>query len=275
MPAQQGLLTGTPRQQGSTTNPYRGGLQTNFQDTTLHESFDGGDRTTYNTSLSSDPDVRQAQSLSNQLAHPNEGMDQGAMGAQLNMLKGRIGIKNSLGETIGANATQESNAEQNVKEQAHATLGQGLSNTRNNYNSRGLLYSGMREGGEQAVRGAVAGQMASGLAGTKQDYANSLSTAQNAYASVDLANQQDTLNRANQAFDTANQNTIARAQAMQQLGGGVGMAIGTIAGSRSSSTQPSSTGYYQTPQDVQNWMTSPNTGLLNTPLAPSLTSQGE
>jgi hypothetical protein len=253
-------------------DPYQSGLQTNFTDQ-LHGGYQAGEVNGHwgmegsnadNGNNSPDQDVRTAQRITNMFGNKDEGMDLGAMASQLNLARARIGQKNALGEAIASNPNQEMLAEQNVKQEAGQALDSGINNTRDNYNSRGLLYSGMREGGEASVRNAVAGQMASGIAGTRQDYQTAQDAQKQAYASVDLANQQDTLNRATQAFDTANQNNIARMQAMQQLGGGLGSAAGTIAGGKYyDTTSPSPTsggGYGQSAQDVQNWMANPMTG---------------
>ncbi len=143
-------------------------------------------------------------------------------------------MKNSLSEQIAGSEENLKNAQDLNKSVSGSAIGEGLKNTRQNYNGRGLLYSGAREGGEQKVRSTGASQLASAMAGTARDSANSKSAAQNAYASVDLANQQEMIKRSEEAFDTANANSIARTQAMQQLGGGLGAAAGTYFGGRSS-----------------------------------------
>ncbi len=212
---------------------YQGGLQTNF----TGYADGAGVRGDTTGATSNDADVLALQRLTNYDAQAragkNDGVDFAADAAQENMYRGRIGIKNSLAEQIAANPDQLAEQESNLKQSAGEALGQGLKGTRENFNRRGLLYSGAREGGETKVKGAVAGSLASGLSGARRESANSLSTAQNAYGSVDLANQQQSLELAHQAFDTANQNNIARLQAMQQLGLGLGSAVGSIAGSRS------------------------------------------
>ncbi len=211
---------------------YQGGLQTQFRG---YSGQTGGYGSTSN-----DPDVVARQSLENEDNNARNGMDEGVdfghNAALENMYSTRIGLKNNLSDEINSAPGLLNQAQDQNKLVAGEALGQGLKNTRENFNSRGLLYSGAREGGEQSVQSAGASQLARSMAGTAQDSANSTNTAKAAYAAVDLANQQDTLNRANQAFDTANQNNIARLQAMQQLGSGVGKAAGTIAGSYSSPT---------------------------------------
>ncbi len=223
--------------QTQSNSPYRGGLQTSFtgDQAGVYQGYWGGGGGTSYGAKSDDPDVLEAQRLTNEnwaSAHgQNEGVNAAYNNSLINKYATRIGLKNNLSDEINQAPDQLNQAQDQNKLAAGQAVGQGLKNTRENFNSRGLLYSGAREGGEQAVQSAGASQLARSMAGTKQDSENSVKSAKAAYASVDLANQQDTLNRANQAFDTANQNNIARLQAMQQLGSGVGQAVGTIAGS--------------------------------------------
>ena len=208
------------------TDPYRSGLQTSFQG-----QFDPSSSHNFTTYANdSDADVRQAQSLQNQLSQAvtghDPGADQRALAAQLDAVKSRIGLKNALGSSIAANAGQEGQAEDVIRGNANQALGQGIKNTNQNYNNRGLLYSGMREGADNDVRANVASNMASDLAGTKREYANLKESQEQAYASVGQIQQQQNIDRANQVFDTVNQNNIARAQAYQQLYGGLGQVAG-------------------------------------------------
>ncbi len=178
----------------------------------------------------SDTDVNNAAFQSMQLQTHPSGMDTNESQALYNMYLGRIGEKNSLAEQIAGSDDQLNKAQDLNKATAGSALDQGLKNTRQNYSGRGLLYSGMRQGAEQGVKSGVASQLSSSMTGTARDAANSKMAAQNAYMSVDLANQQDTLNKSNQAFDTASANNIARLQAMQQLGSGLGSAAGAYFG---------------------------------------------
>jgi hypothetical protein len=132
-----------------------------------------------------------------------------------------------------------------LKGEANRALESGLSNTRKNFNKRGLLYSGLREGGEQSVKGGVASSLASGMAGATRDYQNLLDQRKQALASLGLQTQAQQLEAANQAFEMTQRNNVARAQAFQQLGQGVGYGAGMWAGgafSREPST-PSTGGY--------------------------------
>jgi hypothetical protein len=232
----------------TSAQPYQGGLNTDFsglQDSTPLYSGNGSDdsqragNSKYMSNVSgingNDPDEVQANYQAWQLQNNPEGMDTAASQALENMYTGRIGEKNSLAQQIAGSDSQLTQQQDLNKAAAGSAVGQGLKNTRQNFNDRGLLYSGAREGGEAAVKAAGASQLATSMAGTARDAANSKTAAENAYASVDLATQQANLNLSNQAFDTASANNIARLQATQQLAGGVGTAIGTIAGSQSPS----------------------------------------
>ncbi len=216
------------QRQPASSNPYQGGLQTDFGNTAIRgQRFGVLD---FDSSGSNDQDVRQAQKYQNMISNPNEGSDYNADNANLQMYRSRIGLKNSLAERI-ANGNMELQGDKDeITRSTNQALDEGTRNTRQNYNQRGLLYSGMREGGEQAVRGAVAGQYASGMAGAERDVGNEVQGAKAAYGAVDLASQQEQLKMANSAFDTAHANNIARLQAMQQLGQGVGYGAGVVAG---------------------------------------------
>ncbi len=217
------------------TGAYRGGLLSDYRGG-ANTFVSGGDAQMRNNAAlgDADSDVRGAAAAQNELDKETQG-DTGVSSAEqlanLNMYKSRIGLKNSLAEQISGSDDMVKQEQDLEKMTAGQAVGQGIKTTRQNYNSRGLLYSGMREGGEQNIRQAGSAQLASTMAASAREGANAKSAAENAYASVDLANQQEMLQRSNEAFDTANQNSIARRQAMQQLGAGVGAAVGSLAGS--------------------------------------------
>ena len=235
-------------------NPYQGNIATDFSGYGLPQRTDtsmwgalqwteaglAAQNKRMSDISSGDPDAIQAAYNSWKLQNPTSGDDGAAEGALLNMYEGRIGEKNSLASQIAGSDSQLTQQQDLNRAAAGSAVGTGLQQTRQNYNDRGLLYSGSRQGAEAAVRASGASQLASTMAGTARDAANSKTAAQNAYASVDLASQQDTLTRATQAYDTANANNIARLQAFQQLGSGLGSAAGTIAGSTSTTATPGS-----------------------------------
>lgn len=236
---QQGSQSGYASQIGAVNagnannSPYRGGLMQNFDQ--FGTSAEGlGRSSAYGSD--NDSDVKNAQAAYYNMNHGDAGSSHNEQAALYNLYRGRIGTKNALSEQIGALPGQLSEEENLLKLNAGHELGQGLKSTRENYNHRGLLYSGMREGAEQQKKGQAASMLSSGLMGARRESANSQSKAEEAYAAVGLANQQESVQLANQAFETAHANQIARLQGMQQLGSGLGYAAGMYAGSR----QPSS-----------------------------------
>ncbi len=239
---------------------YQGGLQTNFTGSSggVEMGYDVNDY----GATQNDPDVMNLQRLVNDDYsghHGNQGVDFSANAAQENVLKSRIGLKNSLADQISSGDDQLKKSQDVNKAASGEALGQGLKNTRQNYSNRGLLYSGLREGGEQKVKTAGASQLANAMASTARESANSTTAAKNAYASVGLAQQAESLQMAHEAFDTANANSIARLQAMQQLGSGVGAAAGTYFGSQSATPQGST---YQNPAAGYEFNGLQRTGLL-------------
>lgn len=231
------------------SNPYQGNLQYDFSNERPQSfqyrspakwnsgAFDPNPQTMYNydTSNSPDSDVRNARAAYLEATNPNEGTSSPEKMALYNMYKGRIMQKNALAEQINSAADILNQTQSGLRSEANDALTQGLKNTKQNFNRRGLLYSGAREAGEGAVRAGVAGQLASGITGSNRESANSVQAAENAYGAVDLAGAQQQIDIANHAFDTAKANNIARLQAMQQLGQGVGSALGTYFGGRQSS----------------------------------------
>jgi hypothetical protein len=195
----------------------------------------GKDGLFYDYSNDSDADVRRLQQLQNTLSARRKGYEQGISTpgtlAEIDALKARIGLKNSLGSSIRSNTDQEMRAENSLRDDANSALDAGVKNTRQNYNNRGLLYSGLRQGGEQQVRGSVAAKLGGDLADTKRSYTSLADAQKAAYASIGLQQQQQKVDQANQAFDTVQKNQIAKLQAYQQLGTGVGRAAGYAVGS--------------------------------------------
>ncbi len=247
---------------GNTSNQaYRGDLQTDFQN-----EFDNPGGTIMNYGNDSDADVRQAQMLTTILGRGTHGYDQGmdqvATSAQLDAVKARIGLKNSLGQSIGSNQGREAEAEDVLRGDVNEAMGQGIKKTTQNFNDRGLLYSGMREGGVNSVKAQGAAQLSSGLSDTKREYANLKSQQQQAYAAIGMAQQQENIQRANQTFDIVSQNNIARQQATQQLAGGLGQ-HGGMAAYYGSQSKPS-TNYDSMHPNNDNYtrMSSTDSGLL-------------
>lgn len=213
-----------PYQHTASGGPYQYGLNTNVQ--------------AYSGAGAEDSDVREVQQLINDnedartlsTAGWGHGVDFAKNNARIAAAQARINLKNQLGSSIANNKNMAGAAVEGIRDSAQSASDLGVKNTRKNYNSRGLLYSGMREGGEQGVKSAVAGGLAGDLAGNKSDYENLLKQQQQAYTSIGLQQQKEQVDLANTAFETATRNSIARQQAYQQLGAGVGYLGGSMAG---------------------------------------------
>jgi hypothetical protein len=194
--------------------------------------------TAYSGAGAEDSDVLALQRLINDNADArtlaaaglDHGVDFAKNNAQIAALQARLNLKNQLGSSIGRNKDLELAAESGLKSAANENMNAGVKKTRQNYNSRGLLYSGMREGGEDAIKNAAAGGLASDIANTRAEYGNLLNEQKQAYANVGLADQRDLVNQANETFEIATKNSIARQQAYQQLGQGLGYAAATVYG---------------------------------------------
>lgn len=176
---------------------------------------------------SADPSVRLAQTYLNQYYYGGDKV-KGMPGTYKNYedQANKVALKKSLAQSI-------TDAPKNLGEEigllrgdAGQALDTGLKKTRQNFNSRGLLYSGLREGGEQQVRGRVASALAESEAGARRDTENLITERKKAFASIGLAEQEQRNQLAQAAFEKSYQNSIARRQALQQLGQGVGQAAG-------------------------------------------------
>ena len=239
----------------------------NIYDPSLYNVQFTPSRSAGNNDYSSDADVRAAQSNLNQYNYGN------ARGSNIfyhspgvrkdyESAANRVALKKALAEQISAVPGQTAQELGLLQNEAGSALGSAIGETRKNYNQRGLLYSGMRQGAEQGVRGRVATALASGQAQTQRDAENTLTKQKAAFASIGLAEQEKQNQLAQQAFDQSYQNSIARRQAMQQLMGGVGQAAGYYAnmqGSKAdnpqntqaqSSYQTPSTQYFQQPYQM-------------------------
>lgn len=146
----------------------------------------------------------------------------------------RRGLRDSLSQLPG----MEENEARQIGAETNQALNAGLKATKENYNRRGLLYSGMRQGAEQSVRGQAAATMAGQLSQNKRNYANLADARRQQIASVDLNNQQEALDRANAVMENNMRSSIARQQAYQQLGQGLGYAAAVGYGHFSQPSDP-------------------------------------
>ncbi len=167
----------------------------------------------------------------------NENVAQSAMQTFLTRASERRGLKGSLNQLGG----MQKNEERLLEQEADSAVGAGVKATRQNYNQRGLLYSGMREGGEQGVKAQGAATLASGLAGTKQDYAKKADATRQAIAQLGLQSQKESQERLAAVQEQSMRNNISRMQAYQQLGEGVGYAAGNYYGNRGQAAETAPT----------------------------------
>lgn len=149
----------------------------------------------------------------------------------MNRYLAQAGQRKELKGQLGGLAGLQRQEEHVLKNEANQAIGEGVKNTRQNFNQRGLLYGGMREGGEQNVKAQGAATLSAGLAGVKRDYANQADATKAAIANIGLKTQQEAMQRANMVMETNMRNNVARQQAYQQLGEGVGYAAGAAYGS--------------------------------------------
>lgn len=136
-----------------------------------------------------------------------------------------------------------SSAHGQIDKEGDLAMKSGIKSTRQNYNRRGLLYSGLREGGEQGVRGQVASKVSEQKGQANKDLAEMAKAKWNTVAQAGLQGYQDAVNKEAEIAGISLQNQVARAQAMQQLGSTVGYGAGTYMNYRQSNpSQP--TGNY-------------------------------
>ena len=183
--------------------------------------------------------------LKNQVKSYAGDMNTDVARSAMNNLLQRAGQRRELKQQLGGLSALQTQEEQMVKAEGERAIGQGVKNTRQNFNQRGLLYGGMREGGEAGVRAQGAATVASNLSGVKRDYANQADALKKSIASLGLAAQQESLARQQQVMEQSMRNSIARQQAYQQLGEGVGYAAGAYYGSREKkpATEASNAGF--------------------------------
>lgn len=136
----------------------------------------------------------------------------------------------------------QSQAGNQIEAEGDMALQSGLKGTKQNFNRRGLLYSGLREAGEQSVRGKVASTMAGQKAEANQDLRKMATAKATKAAQVGLQGYQDSVNREAEIAGISLKNQVARAQAMQQLGQTGGYIAGSMYGNRQPGTSTYSSG---------------------------------
>lgn len=124
----------------------------------------------------------------------------------------------------------QGDARNNITRGANQAIESGELGVRRGMNQRGMLYSGMREAGEQGVRANVASQMAKQTVASNKELEDLASRKEQVAASVGLDSYRDAVARESEIANMNMANSVARAQAMQQIGQGAGYAAGAYAG---------------------------------------------
>lgn len=138
--------------------------------------------------------------------------------------RGLIGAENAL-------PGQEREQIAGLSQEAQRATKAAVKDTRKNFSDRGLLYGGLREGGEAGARGRIATRLAESSSATRKEFAGLKDRYAEAKASLGLQQGQQNVERASMAFDNAMRNQVARMQAIQALGQGAGYAAGAAYGS--------------------------------------------
>lgn len=129
----------------------------------------------------------------------------------------------------------------NITRGANQALESGEKGVRTSMNQRGMLYSGMREAGEQGVRANVASTMAKQTMQSNKELEDLANKKEQVAASVGLDSYRESVQREGEIAAQNMANQVARAQAMQQLGQSAGYAAGAYSGRSTTPTSTAST----------------------------------
>jgi hypothetical protein len=151
-----------------------------------------------------------------------------------------------------------------LKKDVEQGLSQGIDQTRKNYSSRGLLYSGLRQGAESKQRGQAASQLAQGRAGINSDLMSMAVAKKKTAAQVGLATFEQAQAQASELSNLQMQNAIARRRNAQQLGQGLGYAAGAYYGNQSTDRKDPTSGIISRNSDYDYYDATGNSnGLIN------------
>lgn len=112
-------------------------------------------------------------------------------------------------------------------------LAKQMSGVRNNYSSRGLLYSGLRQGDELATQEQSGSRLASARAGINKDLNDQVQNMNDMAIKSGLDIQQQSQGIQDQVFNQALMNMQNSMSSNAALGGAVGQAAGSYLGSKS------------------------------------------
>lgn len=154
-------------------------------------------------------------------------------------------LADTLGTTAYKNRTglldQENESADLIKQQGGKALGQGTKKIREGANSRGLLYSGMRQGAEGDLRGKVANAMAGQIQQSNSDLMKRADSMDQIATQAKLQGAQKSMESQLMIDQITQQNAVARAQQMQQLAGAVGYGFGSYLGGKYSKQEQPAT----------------------------------
>lgn len=167
----------------------------------------------------------------------------------------RAGIKTEA-EDFRANLPDYIRQRQGVlADTARMAEEQGVRRTREGFEGRGLLYSGLAQSGEAGLRGEIRTQLRRGQSEIAQSAEELARRKELAAAASGLEQASQLMNEAEQYYNMSMQNQIARRRAMQGLIGGIGYGIGSFIGSQNkpeTPTQEANTGLLTQNTDLSN-----------------------
>lgn len=114
--------------------------------------------------------------------------------------------------------------------QARDTLDTGLNTIRVGSNNRGMLFSGLREHGEQSLRSDLASMLAAQQRNINQEAEEIATAKEKTAASTGLATFGRNLENSERLFNLRLENAINRRRALADLGAGLGYGAGAFAG---------------------------------------------
>lgn len=134
----------------------------------------------------------------------------------------------------------EMQAEQSglLRKEAERTLEGGVRDIRKGYSTRGLLYSGLRQGAESGLKGQVAAEMARQQAGINAELEDLARAREYQAARIGLEGYEEARNRFEELYNKQMQNALSRRRRIANLGGAVGYGVGAYLGGRDTGTNP-------------------------------------
>lgn len=124
-----------------------------------------------------------------------------------------------------------------LRRQAEDMVESGTKDIRKGFSSRGLLYSGLRQGAESGLKGQVAGELARSQAQLRSDLEDEARAKEFMAARYGLQGYEEARQRYEQVYNQRLRNALERRKRFSQIGSGLGYAIGAGVGSMGSSPE--------------------------------------